>query len=625
MAHLTRIRIGLLAAACLLLISGALYLALLAIPNDRSLRASVIQNLSEWTGATVSITGRTRLSYFPRPVLVIPKVKLSGIQRLPALRAISAKRIEVRIGLWSLFSSTLVVDRITFIEPQIESNSEDPAAGARSTKNTARKLVRTLENAPFDLIRLENGVLTVTGPATTEKFTAINAKINLRQPGGAHSSRGMFTWRGQVVSFNYEGEEHQSEASPLTFPVSITIGGDLFSAQIDGEASVSDGVKVKGNLDLKIANLPSFARWTGILVPEDQKTGDFAANGTFHWEGHEIGFDEGSFELDGNRALGAMTLDFAGPRPQFEGTLALQKLDLTQYFETSAPLPATSKTGTQPGKQKTIDIGFPLLHHINLDLRISTTELTAPPLTFGQSALSVTLKAGRLVADIAVFELCGGNGNIRLEFDASVPDTSTRLTASISDVSARTCIEIFTAESLLEGTANLTLDITSKGRTGKDLLEKLGGKITLSMTAGQADVDVAKLVSGLRDGPVKGWSAARGSATAFETLNGEFFLRRGGAYTDSLKIDLGTKFLTGEGTIGLTARDLDMRMRLMAHPPKNAAAETEVQKPADDLPGEIVIKGPWSAPSFTLEPAKKNAGVSLPDLTRTAQRHDFYR
>ena len=627
MAHLTRIRIGLLAAAGIIFVAGLYFFAFQTIPNERSLRASVVRHLGEWTGATVSITGPTRLSYFPRPVLVIPNVKLSGIQRLPALRAVSAKRIEVRLGLWSLFSGTPVVDRITLVKAQIEANSTGHADARRSLPNTAEILITTLESAPFDQIRLENGVLTVTGPVTTEKFTEVNAKLSLQGPGGAHSSRGTFEWRGETISFRYEGEERDKTANILTFPVSINIDGDLVSAKIEGKAMVSNGLRINGNLDLGIANLPRFARWTGVLIPEDQKSGEFSANGTFHWEGHRIGFDEGTFELDGNRALGAITLDFAGPRPQLEGTLALQKLDLTQYIESKPTPPAAPKTDAKPEKRKTIDVGFPLLHHVNLDVRISTTELVAPPIAFGQSALSVRLKAGRLAADIAVFELCGGNGNTRLEFDASVPDSALRLTANINGVSAETCIEIFTPKSPLEGTTSMAVDITSKGRTAKELLDTLGGKVTLSMTAGQAKVDVAKLIAALREGPVKGWDAAQGKATEFETLDGEFFLRPGGVYTDSLRVNLGAKDLTGEGTIDLAARALDMRLKLKDRPPKDAKEkEKEPQsEPANDPPDEIVIKGPWSNPSFTLEPAKKNASAVSPGWTRTAQRPDSYR
>jgi len=183
----------------------------------------------------------------------------------------------------------------------------------------------------------------------------------------------------------------------------------------------------------------------------------------------------------------------------------------------------------------------------------------------------------------------------------------------------QTCIEIFTSDSHIEGTADVIAEMTGMGRTPKEIFDTLGGKITLSITAGQVDVDVAKLVSSLRDGPVKGWAAVRGDAMAFKALNGEFLLHLGGAYTDSLKINLGTMDLTGEGAIDLAARGLDMRMKMIGHVPKDAPTDTKEKKPADGLAGEIVIKGPWSEPSFTLEPAKKSANASSTDWAGLAQ------
>lgn len=609
MAYLTRNRIGLLAALCLLLlIIGSLFTRL-TIPDERSIRSAIIQQLTQWTGAAVSISGPMRISYFPRPSVVLPNVQIIGIEGLPALRDISAKRVIVELELWPLFTGTVAIDSITLIEPRIKSISRAPATARRSAAKLSQYLVHALTTMPFEQISIENGQLSAAGPAAGDPFSDINVTINLSRPGGAHSSQGSFTWRGQNISFRYEGGDPKQTANTVKIPVSVTISGQLFSAKIEGEALVTDDLWVKGDLDLQIANLPRFARWTGVLVPGDQTSGDFAATGEFHWQGHKLGFNEASFVLDGNRALGAMILDFGGPRPQIEGTFALQKLDLTHYIQTSAAQSATSA----PDKRKSASLNFPLLHHLDLDVRISTTELIAPPLALGQSALSVTLKSGRLAADIAVFEMCGGSGGARLEFDASAPVSTLRVTANLTEVSAQRCIEIFTPDSPLEGTANVTAEVAGKGRTVKDILDTLEGEITLSMTAGKADVDVPGLVTSLRKGPVNGWSAVRGSATAFVSLNGEFSLRHGSATLDSLKIDLGTTELTGNGTIDLAAGGLDMRMRIIAHPPKDASADTNANEPDDSLPGDIVIKGPWSEPLFTLEPGKKSARMVSPD------------
>ncbi|MBW2723314.1 MAG: AsmA family protein [Deltaproteobacteria bacterium] len=223
-----------------------------------------------------------------------------------------------------------------------------------------------------------------------------------------------------------------------------------------------------------------------------------------------------------------MAIVISGPRPQIEGTLALQKLNLTRYFEpedTPAPL---KKTAAKKGKaQKPVEVDFPILHHINIDLRISTTQLTAGPLKLGQSAISFSLKSGKLMADLAVFDVCDGNATARLAFDATVPDSAIRLTAGMASISTKSCIEIFTSDSSLEGVADLSADVTSKGRTAKELFDSLNGKVSLSMGEGQADIDIPKLIAKLPEGPAVGWDAARGSETSFLSLTGEFLLRRG--------------------------------------------------------------------------------------------------
>lgn len=618
MKQLTRFRIWLLSALCLLLIVIGVLFATASIPNENSIRAYLTRHLIAWTGAIVTIDGSTRLSYFPRLTMEIRNVRLTDIKRLPALREIRAKRLKVRLGLWSLVSGTPVVDRITLVEPQIKSSSVARAPAGSSGAIEVPTLIQALTTAPFDQIVVEKGVIAVSGPETTEEFRDVSAKLNLSPSSGRLSSRGSFIWRGQTVTFRYEGGGPSQVAKAVKMPVSLSIRGDLVTADIDGEATVTAAMRVTGNLNLRIPSLPRFAKWTGVLVPDDQKRGEFSADGSFHWAGHKIEFDEGTFILDGNKALGALALEFGGPRPQIEGTLALQKLNLTQYFETEAtPEPDAKNTGT-----KTVDVDFPLIHHLNIDLRISTTELNAAPLKLGQSAISFSVKSGRLMADLALFDICGGNGIARLEYDATVPDSAIRVTGNMTGVSAKACIEIFTPDSPLEGIANLSADVTSKGRTARELLEGLGGKLSLSMNEGQADVDIAKLVSSLQTGPVNGWKATRGSATAFQALQGEFFFRKGGAYTNSLKINLGIADLTGEGTISLAGSALDMRLKMVDHP-------TSTQPPAEKKTtpgpsGTIVIKGPWSKPSFSLEPSKSSAHVMTPPVGSRAARLGDY-
>jgi len=620
MAHLTRFRIGLLAALALIVAAGAYFVTRPALLNKKTIRTIVTQNLRDWTGASVSVNGPSRLRYFPRPKLEIRRVNLAGIKRLPLINDLEAAKIEVELSLWSLISGTPVIDRVTLIDPQITSSANPPLTTAPTPA-----LAHALATAPFDQIRLQNGKVTVKSPERTDIYTNVTANIDLNGSDGAHSSQGTFTWRKQPVSFRYSAEALSKVANAATMPITVTLDGELFTAEIEGNAVITDGLRVSGNLDLEIPNLPNYAKWMGILVPDDQKQGKFAANGTFYWAGHRIGFDEGTFELDGNRALGAMAIEISGPRPQIEGTLALQKLDLTRYFEPEdVPAPSKESAGKKGKTQKPVEVDFPILHHINIDLRISTTQLIAGPLKLGQSAISFSLKSGKLMADLAVFEVCEGNANARLEFDATVPDSAIRLTGGMAGISTKSCIEIYASESSLEGTADLSADVTSKGRTAKELFDSLNGKVSISMDGGQADIDIPKLIANLREGPAVGWDAARGSATSFLSLAGEFFLRHGGVYTDSLKVDLGKSALKGEGTIDFMSKALDIRL-LMTEPPAKTAeppkASPDDKKPKTKATGTIVVKGPWSDPTFSLEPAKSSAQNTLSGAqTQTALR-----
>lgn len=606
MVHLTRFRIGLLVSLGLILVASVYVITGPALLKKKTISTIVTQNLRDWTGAAVSVNGPTRLRYFPRPRIEIRRVNIAGIKRLPLITDLEAAKIEVELSLWSLISGTPVIDRVTLVEPQITSNST-----SASTATQPASLVHALASAPFDQIRLVEGSVEVTSPERTGTLTNITANIDLKGAAGAHSSEGTFTWRKQPVSFRYSAEALSKVADAATMPITVMLDSDLFSAEIEGNAVIAEGVRVTGNLDLEIPNLPNYARWMGILVPDDPKQGRFAADGTFSWEGRRIGFDEGTFDLDGSRALGAMAIEIGGPRPQIEGTLALQKLDLTRYFETEEPAAASKKF--EAGKEKapkSVELDFPILHHINIDLRISTTQLTAGPLKLGQSAISFSLKSGKLMADLAVFDVCEGNANARLEFDATVPDSAFRLTGGMAGISTKSCLEIFTPESSLEGAADISADVTSKGRTAKELFDALNGKVHLAMGEGQADIDIPKLIVKLRDGPAAGWDAARGSATSFVSLDGAFLLRHGGVYTDSLKVDLGKSLIKGDGTIDLNSKALDIRLRMTdrtaitANPPQISPDD---QKPEPRATGAIIVKGSWSEPVFSLIPAKSSA------------------
>lgn len=616
MANPARIKLGLIALLCLAFAFVGFLVAKPDLVDERNIRNSIIERLTAWAGAEVSIAGAIKVQYLPRLMLEFNDIRIADVTRIPTVRHISAKNVQVRLGVWSLVSTVPVVDRITLVAPHIEATSlrTDDASRPDPTTNVFDAITK----APTDEFVLEQGTITVSGETSTETFSDVTVKMNLESD-GSHNARGTATWRKQQLTFNYEGGAPEKLTNSSRIPVSLNLSSALVSAQINGQAQLDNEVRLDGGLSLSMPSLPRFARWTGVLVPEDQKHGEFSADGTFHWSGNRIGFDEGTFTLDGNRALGALALDFGGTRPKIDGTLALQRLDLTRYFKPDTKA-APAITKLDATTEKPVDLGFPILHHINFDLRISTTDLVAEPLQLGQSALSVTLEAGKLSADIAVFELCGGSGNSRIELDATVPESALKLGTSIRGISARRCIELFAPTSPLEGTAEITADVTTSGRTALELLKGLRGKVRIAIAAGNMTANVANLLTQVRKGPVAGWSALSGGNTAFKLLKGDIFLRPNAIYSDSLKMDFGANHLVGEGTVDLAGQTLDLQLHLMepdpAQPPKESTKIALVPK------DHFVIKGPWSQPTFRPGQRQSSAGASAdPYNVKTARQH----
>ncbi|MDA7947475.1 MAG: AsmA family protein [Hyphomicrobiaceae bacterium] len=608
MVHQTRFRIGILAVLLVSLVVTGYFIVRPLFLSERSIRIALTEHVKQWTGGTFTVSGPVRLSYFPRLQLELNKVRMDGIKNIPALREIQADRIDIRLGLGSLISDDPVVDRFTLVDPVIRAHSAPVAKDAEKSPSASSAVV-ALSRAPFDQIVIENGRILISGPQMKEELSKIDGKINLSDPEGVFSSRGSFTWREQELTFYHESGSAEKTGNAIRIPIEVSIEGGLLRTDVDGMATLGKGLKIDGDVDLQIPDLPMFAKWTGVLLPDDIHGGAFAVNGTFHWAGHRIGFDEGTFALDGNRALGAVALEFGGPRPQIEGTLALQRLDLTRYLQPDTAEQKTEGAKSDRRRAKPVQMDFPLLHHINLDLRISTTELTAGRLSIGQSALSVVLSSGRLAADIAVFDICGGNGNGRLEFDATVPDSKIRLTTSLSNVLAESCVGLFAKQSPVKGPANVTADLTSNGRVANDLIAGLNGKVTIEIAQGQMSFDAVQLLANLREGPLKGWQAVNRDEVEFSELTGTLLFRRGEIYTDSLQVALAPDILRTEGKVGLANHSLDLRLEIA----KLVEAQTEDKgQPDTKLVGAIVIKGPWSEPIFRLEPAKSNAHLIAP-------------
>ncbi|MGE0613928.1 MAG: AsmA-like C-terminal region-containing protein, partial [Hyphomicrobiales bacterium] len=391
-------------------------------------------------------------------------------------------------------------------------------------------------------------------------------------------------------------------------PMTLKLEAPALTAALDGRTAVASGLQFAGQIDLNVTDIVKFGRWMGLLLPEGGDAWQFSVSGKFDWDRELIGFDEGSFSIDGNRAIGALSLKLGPSRPQVEGTLAFQKL----------ALPALQFNDVKPDTLSTgVPDGFTWMHHVDVDLRISTASLVSPALEIGQAAISAVLRSGQLDGDFAILDLCEGRANGRFEYNAGVPEGRARLAANINGLSARRCLAAIAGASPLRGATDIEVDVTTQGRDMTALVRKAKGQVKLRLTEGEVDIDVAKLAALAPNGEVSGWEPLRGRTTAISSMEGTILLRPGIAYSDSVKLVTADRMeISGDGSIDLSTWNVDYRLAVAngapASPP--AAGATEAKGPA-----RLVISGPLSKPVFQIAPVR--SGSHAPGAPRHYAAH----
>lgn len=594
---LTRTKMGVSAVIILLLSGLGFFLTRTAVLNEDTIRADIASRISAWTGQEAIIAGPVRLSYFPKLTLTTGEFRLISAPNVPYLNSITAKAINVELGLWSLVSPEADFHRVIFVEPEITMKTAAPDLKQKAAQRKSPSLQNALRAFPVPEIELVNATVTASGAQTSETISELNATASISLPAGTISGSGTLKWRQQPLDISFLAQAPDSEKKDAKAPINVSVRGPLISAKIDGQSTIADGLRLTGSLDVVTPNLRRFARWMGLLVSDGGGLSQFSASGPFEWRNHRIGFQEGNFSLDGNRALGALALDFGDIRPKIEGTLAFSAVDMTQYQR--PPEQASSeKKNALPKNLKSTGINFPLLHHLDLDLRVSTTEIVTKQLTLGQTAFSITLTSGRLVADFATLDLCGGSGNGRFNLDAAVAEAPVRLTANVSGLAAKTCIQAFTPTSPVSASTDFSIDLTSTGRTADELLHHLGGKVLVNAKSGEMDLDLNALAARTAPGRLNGWDGVKGRESSFGKASAELIFRNGRIFSDNIQVLSGTTRYSGEGTVDLTAQTLDLRLLIRDDQEQKRPENQQTNLKPRSV---VLLKGPWSRPNFTVK------------------------
>ncbi len=470
-----------------------------------------------------------------------------------------------------------------------------------------RPLVDRIASLDVHSLTLRNGVIKLL-PATgdPEILSDVDLQIVPVRRGSASIS-GQFTYLDQRLSLNLTLAKPVGAMADARWPLQGTVSSGLFDARFDGAIAEEKGLRLTGAVDLTAPRLREIARWIGIGSPRAGNLEALRLKGALDWTGGAMAFSNATLTLDGNEGVGAITITRQDQRTALEGTLAFKQLDLKPYIA-SAMIERTLLVpifaATQPPAIASV------LGSLDADLRISCDTLVIPGIATGQGAIAITLKNGKLLADVAELAVEDGIFKGHMVVERSDGDPRYRLNGKLEGVEAGRLLQRALGRNPLQGKADITMNLATVGDTMGELVSGLAGRANVVMReGGRLGLDLRTLAQSARRTDLRGWQAAGASVTNFEELALALDVRAGVVHTTIVKAKSGAGAITGGGSIDIPARGLDFVVGLGAGESSPKAVVTH---------HVLTLNGPWHLPRVTVEVRDDSAARSPPPAASSA-------
>lgn len=608
-------------AKFLVAVGGAVFVLALAVMSlpyllDRtSVRTQATARLSQWAGTSVEILGDFKISYFPTVTLEAGDIRIGRFWPLKRVSGISAKHLRAQINWLPLLRGRVEIGKLTLREPLI-TLLQDEEKKKKKGKNEIRKvevhsmppIARFLQRASVGKVIIVDGRLTIPNEeGSLEVVEKINATLTIPRGEVAPSGSGTFSWHQKDIKFELETEQARVDTGSATAQMKLDLNAEKMSASFSGKVAVIDNFQLKGKLDLKIPDLRRAAVWLGYSLPDGPGLKGFAAKGDFSWVGGRLEFDQANFSLDGNLASGAVSLDHDKQPPLFEGTLALPRLQLTDYF----PHPNITAREHPNSAPLIRSLNLGLLNHFDADLRLSSEAIELHEFKSGRSALTLSLRKGNLVAEFAELSVFGGTGTVNMAMDIAKPALTLSLDAAFEEVAAEQLLKAISLQPIVDGKANVTAQLKADGASVDDVLKSLGGLVKIDMEeGGEAAIGLKDLIEQASQAPSEGWGPALKNKTKFDHLVTDFHVEAGQLRTRNFRIKTNGKIVTGDGTVDLTAQSMDWHVLIKGAKTAGARAGRQEQN-GDDM--KLLVQGAWSNPRITQEKESSDKRAFLQD------------
>jgi AsmA protein len=468
------------------------------------LAASVGRQFRDNYGLELSVAGRSTFALLP-----VPRIKFEGI----SLASDDGLAVEQGVLRGELRLLPLLLGRVELAEAALsearvvlrgEGAKLDPdmwlAALKRvaSDKGSIRRLILTNSAVEGSRGTLENVNLVLSWPART----------------GPLQAAGEVSWRGERISIADATITPSILASGRPAPFTVDISAPAGRAKVVGEAQVGPDPRITGHSNVQIRSVRDLSRWSGLDLPLGSLIQAAAIEGDFSADRRRLSWPSVAATLGDDRMEGTLAIRFDNGRPVVTGTLAAERVDLSNFF--SPFTQARTSSGLWSGE----DASVLAATGGDLDLRLSATNARIGRLRLGDMAASVIVRPGRIEASLGRASLNKGTLKGRLSLVAVSHGTDLKAQGTFENVDAAGFLNDIGQGRWLAGLAQGHFMLETSGGTVADLVRQSHGRTTINVKQGEViGVSLHEALKRVEKRPLAASLDWKGGRTPFDLIH----------------------------------------------------------------------------------------------------------
>ncbi|MFP3942360.1 MAG: AsmA family protein [Alphaproteobacteria bacterium] len=508
-------------AVILLAVIGVLLVAALVIPffistdvyKDRIQTAA-----KEATGRELVLGGDVKLSLLPPVRLRVENVSFDNAEWASADTMAEMKSLSIGIDPFAyLFGGKVKITEFVLRDPVINlevapdgrANWDfSPAQKAPEAAEADKEGGMALNDIMLGDIRLVNGLVTYSDRATgeTQRAENITATVSLPSLDGPLKADGGLRYNAEDIDLDLRLDKPRAFLNGETSDLDLGLKSSLMKMSVDGAmAGNLDGkglpAQGSGAMELDVPSMRKLAAWFESELPAGKGYGPLSVKGQATASGNTVSLNDASLRVDEIKGNGDMSVDLGGARPVVKGQLVTNQIDLKPYQSTTAvgqAEQATSgaATGAEPAEGWSDEpIDFGALKLADADLRLTADGIDTGTLKTGKARVDVSLVNGLLKADLRELGLYEGGGTAYFEIDARNRVPAIRNRMNFDAVKSLPLLRDLTGMGVLEGVGDFRLDVTSRGRSQREIVQALNGTGSLNLNDGALyGINLARMV-----------------------------------------------------------------------------------------------------------------------------------